>query len=1199
MRLFVKLSLFVCLALTAFAQGDRGTITGTVSDPAGAVVPAAAVSAKSTDTGASYDTETTATGNFTLNSLPPGLYDVTVSAAGFSKSVEQGLRVNVAMTIRVDVVLKLGSSTESITVTGGAEMLRTESAEQSQTISGMTINSLPINFSVIAGGYLRSPFAFMNLTPGALQSGQNTMIVNGITNNVTMRVDGQDSTNVNSNSRIDELQPSVEAVQEFTLQSSNFSAEYGQVGAGIFNFAIRSGTNEYHGSAYENYSNAVFNAGQAWSDDGKGSKVVPYATKSDYGFSVGGPVRIPKVYNGKNRTFFFANVELYYSKATAGGTFQTVPTNLMRNGDFSAQLTGRQLTAGGKPAVDPLGNNIMENVVYDPNSTYTLNGNVLRTPFTNNIIPVSRLDPTAVAIQKLIPAPQNNLLINNWQQVYPNNKTMDDPGIKIDHSINDKMKVSFYFSRFSTNQYVNPDGLPIPLTHLRILYERNDTYRTNFDYIITPALALHAGIGFIRYRNPDVMLDGVRDFPSPAQLGLKGSFLAGGLGFPLLNVINGNQGGMILPMGPSNGSLYFEDKPTAIASLSWVHGNHTYKTGLDWRRDDWTNRQYNQAIGNYSFSAAQTMLPSTQVNPVSGGGVGYVYASFLLGMVNSATIAPPYDPQYRRPSYSLFLQDTWKVTRKMTLDYGLRWDLTLPGREIHDRWSEFAPTVANPSAGGLLGATIYEGTGTGRCNCRFVNVYPFAIGPRLGVAYQLTPKTVLRAGWGLTYTPLAAFGYLGGGSSLGTGWNTLTYSPNNTWESALQLSQGLQYTTAQLLQASFDPGIRPQLGQINNPPNLIDPNAGRPGRIMQWNISLQREVFPNLLVEAAYVGSRAAWLNASALTAYNNLTPAMLSKAGLDINNAADRALLRSTITSAAVVARGFKLPYATFPTGQTLDQALRPFPQFAALGPSYAPLGNLWYDALQAKITKRTSHGLTLTSSFTFQGQEDTLQGINDVFNRPNQKNVSNTSQPFMFVTAYSYELPKIGSNKLVRNLVGGWTLGGVLRYSSGTPIAVPGSNNSLASLLQQGTRMTRVPGQPLLLVPNLNCSCFDPGATFVLNPKAWSDPADGQWGYGAAFYKDYRNRRAPDEQMSLGRMFRYRERFTLSVRVEFFNIFNRLVYPALSGNNPATTATVGSNGLTTGGFGYYNVAAAANVQTGGIIPTSRNGQLVARFQF
>jgi hypothetical protein len=1199
MRFIVKASLFVCFALTAFAQGDRGTITGTVSDPAGAVVPAAGVSARNTETGVTTDTETTATGNYTLNSLPPGLYDVTVSAAGFSKSIQAGLRVSVAMTIRVDVVLKLGASTESITVTGGAEMLRTESAEQSQTISGLTINSLPINFSVIAGGYLRSPFAFMNLTPGALQSGQNTMIVNGITNNVTMRVDGQDSTNVNSNSRIDELQPSVEAVQEFTLQSSNFSAEYGQVGAGIFNFAIRSGTNEYHGSAYENYSNADFNAGQPWSNDGLNHKVVPYDTKSDYGFSAGGPVRIPHVYNGKNRTFFFANVELYYSKATAGGTFTTVPTAAMRNGDFSGVLTGKQLLSGGKGAVDSLGNNIMENAIYDPASTSTVNGLVTRTVFPNNTIPITRMDATALAIQKLIPAPQNNLLINNWQQVYPNNKTMDDPGIKIDHSINDKMKLSFYFSRFSTNQYVNPDGLPVPLTHLRILYERNDTYRTNFDYIITPALALHAGIGFIRYRNPDVMLDGVKNFDSPGQLGLKGSDLAGGLGFPAFTTMLGNEGGMALNMGPSNGNLYFEDKPTAIASLSWVRGNHTYKTGIDWRRDDWTNRQYQQAIGAYTFSAAQTQLPSVNVNPVTNGSTGYAYASFLLGQANTATIAPPYDPQYRRPSYSLFIQDTWKVTRRLTLDYGIRWDLTLPTNEIHNRWSEFAPTVANPAAGGLLGATIYTGNGAGRCDCNFVPIYPYAIGPRLGVAYQLTPKTVLRAGWGLTYTPLYSFGYLGGGSALGTGWNTLSWAPNNVWESALQLSQGMQYTQTQLLTASFDPGIRPQAGQVNNPPNLIDPNSGRPGRIMQWNISLQREVFPNLLVEAAYVGSRAAWLNYASLTAYNDITPAMLAKDGLDINSAADRALLRSTITSAAVVARGFKLPYAGFPTGQTLDQALRPFPQFGALGPSYAPLGNLWYDSLQAKITKRTSHGLTLTSSFTFQGQEDTMQGINDVFNRPNQKNISSTSQPFMFVTAYSYELPKVGSNKLVRNVVGGWTFGGVLRYASGTPIAVPPSNNNLANLLQQSTRMNRVPGQPLLLVSNLNCSCFDPGATFVLNPKAWSDPVDGQWGFGPAFYKDYRNRRAPDEEMSLGRMFRFRERLMLSVRVEFFNVFNRLVYPALSGNNPAATATVGSNALTTAGFGYYNVAAAANVQTGGIIPTSRNGQLVARFQF
>jgi len=340
------------------------------------------------------------------------------------------------------------------------------------------------------------------------------------------------------------------------------------------------------------------------------------------------------------------------------------------------------------------------------------------------------------------------------------------------------------------------------------------------------------------------MLDGVRDFDSPGQLGLKGSYLPKGLGFPLLNVINGNQGGMVLPMGPSNGSLYFEDKPTGIASLSWVHGNHTFKTGLDYRRDDWTNRQYNQAIGNYSFSNAQTILPSTTVNPVSGGGVGYVYASFLLGMVNSATLAPPYDPQYRRPSYSLFLQDTWKITRKLTLDYGIRWDLVKPTREIHDRWSEFAPTVANPAAGGLLGATIYEGTGPGRCNCRFVN--------GLSLCHRATPRRCLsdhpqdgaacRMGYHLHASRLVRLSrrrqlsrhrlehhHLGTKQRLGV-------CPSVEPRLAVHLGPTPQRVVR--------PWNRPQLGQVNNPPNLIDPNAGRPGRIMQWNISLQREVTP-------------------------------------------------------------------------------------------------------------------------------------------------------------------------------------------------------------------------------------------------------------------------------------------------------------------------------------------------------------------
>lgn len=213
----VQLFLLLTLCFPVFAQGDRGAITGTVSDPAGAVVPTAPVAARNTESGAQYETVTTATGNYTLASLPAGVYELSVSANGFNKFVQQGLRVQVAITIRVDVVLKVGSTNESVTVTAAAALIRAENAEQSQTISGERINNLPLNFGVIAGGYLRSPFAFMNLTPGAQQSGQNVMRVNGFTNNVTMRIEGQDATNTNSNSRIDELQPSVEAVQSTAI----------------------------------------------------------------------------------------------------------------------------------------------------------------------------------------------------------------------------------------------------------------------------------------------------------------------------------------------------------------------------------------------------------------------------------------------------------------------------------------------------------------------------------------------------------------------------------------------------------------------------------------------------------------------------------------------------------------------------------------------------------------------------------------------------------------------------------------------------------------------------------------------------------------------------------------------------------------------------------------------------------------------
>ena len=240
----------------------------------------------------------------------------------------------------------------------------------------------------------------------------------------------------------------------------------------------------------------------------------------------------------------------------------------------------------------------------------------------------------------------------------------------------------------------------------------------------------------------------------------------------------------------------------------------------------------------------------------------------------------------------MFLQDTWKITRKLTLDYGLRWDYQTAFSELHNRNSRFAPFTPNPSAGRLAGAEN-EGDGQDRCNCSFTETYPYALGPRLGIAWQFAPRTVLRAGWGLVYGTTPSVNYQLGGA-LGTGFNTLTFTNPAFSEPALMFQNGLQYNPNDLYAASLDPGIRPTPGQINSPPPYYDPSGGRPGRINQWNITLQREFFSNLSVEVAYVGNRAVWLQADGMLDLNASTAQRLATFGLDVNNAQDRALLTS-----------------------------------------------------------------------------------------------------------------------------------------------------------------------------------------------------------------------------------------------------------------------------------------------------------------
>jgi hypothetical protein len=458
----------------------------------------------------------------------------------------------------------------------------------------------------------------------------------------------------------------------------------------------------------------------------------------------------------------------------------------------------------------------------------------------------------------------------------------------------------------------------------------------------------------------------------------------------------------------------------------------------------------------------------------------------------------------------------------------------------------------------------------------------------------MTPKMVLRGGWGVTFAQTNQ-GQSDGGQTLGAGgWNTINYQSAAFGDPGNILSRGLIWDKNVLFAVNNDPGFRPSLGQIDNPAAYIHPRAGKMPKMIQWSIGVQREVIKDFVVDAAYVGNRGTGFLANNLLALNALSEERIKSFGLDVHNPTDQALLRARLDSATAAARGFnKLPYSTYSGANTVAQSLRPFPQFGTLTNFGVPLGMSWYDALQLKATKRYSHGLNLTYTFTWQKERNNFSGANyNVFNSPaSQKAVAANSEPLVSVMAFNYIVPGVGEGKWMKAITSGWTVGGIVRYASGLPIPVPASQNALGALTFQTTRMNRVPGAPLFL-KDLN-GHVDPNRDFVLNPAAWVDAPAGEYGTSPAFYDDFRYQRRPDEQFSFGREFPLPGRRTFSVRAEFFNAFNRtqMNNPNHSTSNPLNplqTQTRNAQGVPTAGYG--------RIDTGSTYAGPRSGQIVAR---
>lgn len=1206
------------MCLPILAQTDRGTITGVISDPAGAVVANAAIELRGVETGTVYPAVTSATGNYTFSQLPVGTYELTVAIPGFKKLTRSNIRVQVSQVIPVDLQLEVGSATESVTVTAEVTLLRTDSSDVSTNVETARLTSLPIlpigNGNSSSHG-VRTPMAVANLTPGTYFSPSSQLRVNGAPSNTeSVRVEGQEATvNVAGANFQSHAQPSVDAIQEIAVQSSTYAAEYGQGGSGVFSYTIKSGTNQFHGSAYDYFSNEILNASQAYTG------VRPQQRRNNYGFTIGGPIWFPKIYNGRDKTFFFFNYEAFREKGIINTQSPTVPTDLYRQGNFSEALSRNTapIAATGGRLVDSTGRTIIDGQIFDPTTTRPgSDGYRIRDPFPGNVVPLARFDPSSAKVLALIPRPTRGGLVNNYNNPFPTDRKTPIPALKIDHSFGANAKISGYWSDTSTGVVLcvplcSSVGLPQPIDTTSSTYISSHTERINFDYSLTPTMLLHLGGGFqateFKYEPP------TKNYDAFKELGIRGAIRGPadfGARFPRFNgMTGGNSSGGMNGMGPITQNLVTELKPTLNASLTVVRGQHTYKFGGEARTEGYIQTPYENNSGSLTFNGEVTANPwyNDAGVTLTNGSTGFPFASFLLGQVNQVSVAAPAKVRGGRFFLGVFAQDTWKVSRKLTFDYGLRYDYFTYSREQFGRTPNFSATTPNSTAGGRLGGSIFEGDGPNRCGCSYAKNYPFAFGPRLGVAYQINAKTVFRAGFGVVYSSSP-------GGSQGVSGASQTANAPGFGDPAFTLSQG--YPVAPVwpdLRANLFPDPRTFAGQ----PNLVDQNSGRPARQMQWSVGFQREIMRDLVVDASYIANRGVWWRTDTLNQYNGLRPEILKNVyGLDILNAADRTILAAQVGQPAAGRFQNRLPFAGFPTTFSVARSLLPFPQFAnsANITSAGPLGKTWYDSFQVKITKRLSHGIDATYSFTWAkelqlGVESDTGGqagqINDVFNRNANKSFSSFSRPIWMVLALNYTSPKAKVHRYVNFLLSDWTVGTVLQYGSGQPIGVPNTAviNNAAALLR-GTRAERVPGE-LLFLADLNCHCFDPAKTQVLNPKAWRDPAPGTFSSSALYYDDYRFQRRPRETLSFGRMFTIRERMKLQLRAEFTNAFNRTQIPnpvigsptAGGSGNYATgiTQQVGFNGNRVNAAGFGAIA----TQPGAAVIGERSGLLVGRFTF
>jgi hypothetical protein len=1114
--------------LTLFAQADRGMITGIVADQQGGAIPNATVQIKNQETQVLTTTSSNSSGNFTSPALIIGLYDVRVEVPGFKAYTGTGIRLDSGQTYRLDISMEVGDVTQRLEVTASTETVNQTNAEVSASVDTKYYQDLPAVISTdirLPENMLYTIPGFVSLKPtntfpagtqfhSRLNGGQRTAFEN--------YMDGASYGEVSGHNQTQERSVPFESVAELRVIENTFSAQYGHTSGGFVEYTTKSGTARYHGEGYEYFQNSALNA--------RGEAGTPLALhQNSFGFTLGGPLWIPKVPNSKQRMFFFFNLDQMIMYQGASTSYITIPTGNMRQGNFGQLLTSNVV------GTDACGRQLMAGQIFDPATTRDAStcggpkGVSVRDPFPNNIVPIR--STVGGNVNKLLLDPTRPGIANNYIQFardqYLKPRTYFG---RIDYNVTDNVRLTNSINFNDRPRLTDCGGVggcyktsPLETGDVQDIATVTDHFQIT--YTPKPNLFTHIVLGYDRWVIPST-----GDYQNQgwaSKLGIKGLPNGDAGGFPGIN-FDARYYNFGRPAGVSNQAT---DRYQILDDTTWIVGSHTLKAGFEFRRERWANISQGNIAGVWSFSYKNTAAFDKNGLPIAN--TGDAYASMLLGQVGTATFDILANPDFRRNYWAPWINDDFKVTRRLTLSFGFRWDLQGPRTETRNRYSRFNGAIANPAAGGRLGALDFAGVNGAPRN--FEKLDLSALGPRFGFAYQPKDRWSIRGGYGIYYAPVVM--NQNGSPVLGFSSSPLVTDVTSGQQPAFLWDNGFPQGSIR-----YPPFVDPSFGNGQNAIYVKNDTLRLP-RYQNWTFSVQKQLREDLLIEAAYIGNRGTRLiSGSFLSALNQNNPAILSQYQLS--------LLTSSITSPQAVAAGISLPYPGF-TG-TVAQALRPYPQYQNITAQNGANGESWYEALQIKLEKRFSAGLQFRIAYVFSrlenngaesGQSESDTPPQSVYLQ--RKALSVDNQPHQLLIVYTYQLP-FGNGKRFLNMkgpldyiAGGWNVSGVQRYNSGRPLGVFMNNSYSSVLFDTALAPDRVAG--VIGYLNNNNSNFDITKDRYLSPTGWNIPPAGRLGNASRVDPVVRGWAAYNEDISLFKSFRIAEPLTMRFGANLSNIFNR----------------------------------------------------------